>query len=154
MIEEETLRVYEQYRAEPADARREAARLGQAAAEEGVSLLCCGLRQEGRQERDTIVAAAKARLEANQVIAEAELREAAFDLAVELAGRITGEALDYLPGIRSIADGFFAALDEPESRTSRTGGAPSRAPTAPAKRSTCSLPQQGPRPRRRAPDTA
>ncbi|MFD8396286.1 hypothetical protein ACFV2N_45675 [Streptomyces sp. NPDC059680] len=110
-INEEARRIRDEYRAELSAARHEAARLRQAAAEEGASLLAA-LRAEGQRERDNLVASAKAELEADRIIAEAELREVMFGLATELAGRIVGEALHDLPSARTIAEDFFAGLDE------------------------------------------
>lgn len=112
-IEEEARRVRDQYRADLTAARQEAARLRQTAAEEGASLLAV-LREEGQKEREKVVASARTQLEADRIIAEAELREATFALALELAGRIVGESVDDLPNARTIADDFFAELDEPE----------------------------------------
>lgn len=112
-IEEEARRVRDQYRADLTAARQEAARLRQTAAEEGASLLAV-LREEGQKEREKVVASARTQLEADRIIAEAELREATFALALELAGRIVGESVDDLPNARAIADDFFAELDEPE----------------------------------------
>ncbi|WP_245876791.1 hypothetical protein [Streptomyces uncialis] len=112
-IEEEARRVRDQYRADLTAARQEAARLRQTAAEEGASLLAV-LRDEGQKEREKVVASARTQLEADRIIAEAELREATFALALELAGRIVGESVDDLPNARTIADDFFAELDEPE----------------------------------------
>ncbi|MFJ4767745.1 hypothetical protein ACIP88_01340 [Streptomyces uncialis] len=112
-IEEEARRVRDQYRADLSTARQEAARLRQTAAEEGASLLAV-LREEGQKERERAVASARTQLAADRIIAEAELREATFALALELAGRIVGETLDDLPNARAVADDFFAELDEPE----------------------------------------
>ncbi|MFF7634648.1 hypothetical protein ACFZB9_16035 [Kitasatospora sp. NPDC008050] len=54
------------------------------------------------------MAAAKVQLEADRVIAEAELREDVIALATELASRVVGEPLGELPRTRAIADEFFA----------------------------------------------
>ncbi|NXY94644.1 hypothetical protein HYE82_09605 [Streptomyces sp. BR123] len=106
----EAQRVHARYLAELSAARHEALRIRQAAHEEGVALLAV-VRAEGRGVRDELVAASSARLEADRVIAEAELREGVLELATELAGRILGEPLTDVERNRSIADAFFADAD-------------------------------------------
>ncbi|WP_424213395.1 hypothetical protein ACN20G_15655 [Streptomyces sp. BI20] len=98
------------YRAELGAARHEAARIRQAAQEEGAALLA-EVRAEGRRVREEMVAEAAVRLAADRVIAEAELREDVVGLATELAGRIIGEPLTDLDRARAVADGFFAETD-------------------------------------------
>ncbi|MBV6695927.1 F0F1 ATP synthase subunit B [Kitasatospora aureofaciens] len=102
--------VYEQYQAELTAARHEAAQIRQNAAEEGAALIAA-VRAEGQAQRDSLVAAAKVQLEADRVVAEAELKEDVIALATELAGRVVGEPLGDLPRTRAIADEFFAELD-------------------------------------------
>ncbi|KJK58490.1 F0F1 ATP synthase subunit B family protein [Saccharothrix sp. ST-888] len=106
----EAQRIYEEYQAELQAARHEAARLRQAAAEEGTALIAV-IRAEGQQQRDQLVAEAKVQLAADRIIAEAELREDVISVATELAGRVVGEPLAELPRTRAIADAFFAELD-------------------------------------------
>ncbi|AUG78422.1 ATP synthase F0 subunit B [Kitasatospora sp. MMS16-BH015] len=103
----EAQRVYEEYRAEIAAARQEAAQIRQTAAEQGAAYLA-EVRAEGIAQRDRVVAAAKVQLEADRVIAEAELREDVARVAVELAGRILGESVAELPSTQAVVDGFFA----------------------------------------------
>ncbi|WP_184941995.1 F0F1 ATP synthase subunit B family protein [Kitasatospora kifunensis] len=102
--------LYEQYQAELATARHEAARIRQTAAEEG-AVLVAAARAEGQRQRDQIVAVAKVQLEADRVVAEAELREDVIALATELASRVVGEPLGGLPRTRAIADEFFAETE-------------------------------------------
>ncbi|WRZ90443.1 hypothetical protein OHB54_16010 [Streptomyces sp. NBC_01007] len=106
-VQEEARRIYAEYQEELGAARHEAAQMRQAATQEGAGLLAA-LRAEGQEQRENLVAAAKVQLEADCVIAEAELREGVFALAAELAGRIVGEPLGNLPRARAIADDFFA----------------------------------------------
>ncbi|MEU5536846.1 hypothetical protein [Streptomyces sp. NPDC020362] len=113
-INDEARRIHDEYQAELSAARHKVAQVRQAAAEEGASLLAA-LRAEGQKERDDSVASAKAQLEADRIIVEAELREAMFNLATELAGRIVGEPLDDSPTARAMADDFFAALEAGDS---------------------------------------
>ncbi|MEU0436039.1 hypothetical protein ABZ153_31260 [Streptomyces sp. NPDC006290] len=112
-LNEEARRILSEYQAEVSAARHEAARLRGTATEEGAAFLAA-LRAEGVREREDLVVSAKAQLEADRIIAEAELREDIFTLATELAGRIVGEPLDNLTGARALADEFFAGIDAGE----------------------------------------
>ncbi|MFE3992099.1 hypothetical protein ACFXPW_10515 [Streptomyces goshikiensis] len=58
-----------------------------------------------------MVAAATVQLEADRVIAEAELREDVLGLATELAGRIMGEPLTDPDRARAVAEEFFAGTE-------------------------------------------
>ncbi|MGW3040479.1 F0F1 ATP synthase subunit B family protein [Kitasatospora sp. NPDC001159] len=106
----EAQRVYEEFQAELAAARHEAALIRQTATEEGAALIA-QLRAEGQELRDRMLAEAKVQLEAGRVLAEAELREDVVRLAGELAGRVVGEPVAELPRTRAIADEFFAEHD-------------------------------------------
>ncbi|MFG2979086.1 hypothetical protein ACGFYY_39620 [Streptomyces sp. NPDC048331] len=103
-------RVRAAYQAELTAARHEASQIRQAALEEGAALLAA-VRAEGQKAREEMVAAATVQLEADRVIAEAELREGVLALAAELAGRILGEPLTDLDRARAVADEFFAAAE-------------------------------------------
>ncbi|MER5637787.1 F0F1 ATP synthase subunit B [Kitasatospora sp. NPDC002227] len=103
----EAQRVLEQYRAEIAAARQEAAAIRQTAVEQGAAHLA-EVRAQGQAQRDELVAQAQVQLAADKVIAEAALREDVVRVAVELAGRIVGEPLGELPRTREIAEEFFA----------------------------------------------
>lgn len=76
--------------AELADGRHEAARIRQQAHEEGVRLITAA-RAEGIRERDGILAAGAATIEAERTVAEAELRADVDAWARMLAERIIGE---------------------------------------------------------------
>ncbi|MGW3208546.1 F0F1 ATP synthase subunit B family protein [Streptomyces sp. NPDC001135] len=106
----EARRIHAEYQAELADARHEAARVRQAAVEEG-SLVLEAVRAEGQRQRDELVASARAQLEADRIVAEAALREDVFTFASDLAERIVGEPLADRNRARQIADEFFAELD-------------------------------------------
>ncbi|MGW1068763.1 F0F1 ATP synthase subunit B family protein [Streptomyces aureus] len=112
-LNEEARRILSEYQAEISTARHEAARLRGTATEEGAALLAA-LRAEGVRQREDLVASARAQLEADRIIAEAELREDIFTLATELASRIIGEPLDNLIGARALADEFFAGIEAGE----------------------------------------
>ncbi|MER6569854.1 hypothetical protein ABT288_27610 [Streptomyces sp. NPDC001093] len=106
----EAARIYAEYQAELSAARHEAAQTRQAATEEGAALIAA-LRAEGQQVREKLIAEAKVQLDADRILAEAELREDVFGLATELASRMVGEPLADLPRAREVADEFFAEVD-------------------------------------------
>ncbi|MFC5721356.1 F0F1 ATP synthase subunit B [Streptomyces gamaensis] len=88
----EAQQVLDDYRAQLADARHEATRLRQEAQEHGAAMVA-EMRIEGQRQRDEIIAAGHAQVEADRKVAAAELRADVGQLAVELAGRIVGESL-------------------------------------------------------------
>jgi F-type H+-transporting ATPase subunit b len=102
--------VLAQYRADINAARHEAAKIHQAAIEEGAAHLAA-VRAEGQRQREELVAATKAQLEADRIIAEASLREDVVAVATELAGRIIGEPLADRARTREVTDAFFAEID-------------------------------------------
>lgn len=73
------------YRAQLADARHEAARLRQEAQEQGATLIA-EMRAEGQRQREEIIAAGHAQIEADRKQAEQALRQDVGKLAVDLAG--------------------------------------------------------------------
>lgn len=75
-----------------AQARHDAARTRQRAAEEGAALIARA-RAEGVRERDAILAAGRARIETERAAAAAELRTAVPELASALASRVVGEPI-------------------------------------------------------------
>ncbi|MFJ5228308.1 hypothetical protein ACIQBJ_00265 [Kitasatospora sp. NPDC088391] len=101
----EAERIRDEFRAELATARHEAAAIRQAAAEEGAALVAA-LRAEGQQQRERLVDEAHVQLAADTVLAEAALREDVIALATELASRVVGEPLADLPGTRAIAEEY------------------------------------------------
>ncbi|MFE3765458.1 hypothetical protein ACFXPI_27280 [Streptomyces sp. NPDC059104] len=113
----EARRLHAEYQARLSAVRHEAAQIRQAAHEEGAALLAA-VRAEGQKAREELVAAATVRLEADRVVARAELREDILGLATELAGRIVGEPFTDLDRARAIADEFFAGVD---AETTTTG---------------------------------
>ncbi|MFD0268812.1 hypothetical protein ACFVGY_19915 [Streptomyces sp. NPDC127106] len=87
---EEARQVREEYERLMAEARHEAARIRQAAVEEGGQLIG-EARAVGLREREELVAAGRSRIAAQRAAAEEALRGDIEALAVELAGRILGE---------------------------------------------------------------
>jgi F-type H+-transporting ATPase subunit b len=101
----------EQYRAQLADARHEAARLREEAKEQGAQIKA-ELRAEGEAERQRIVDAARAQIEAERQQAVTSLRAEVGALAVELASRIVGESLEDEARQRRMVDRFLAQLED------------------------------------------
>ncbi|MEV6653027.1 F0F1 ATP synthase subunit B [Streptomyces sp. NPDC051219] len=103
--------VLEQYKAQLAEARHEAARLRQEALEQGTALKE-ELRAEGQRQREEIIAAGHAQIEADRKAAANALRRDVGRLATELAGKLVGESLeDYARQSRTI-DRFLDELEE------------------------------------------
>jgi F-type H+-transporting ATPase subunit b len=90
--QDEAKRVLEQYRAQLADARHEAARIREQAKEEAAQIVAQG-RADGVSERERIIASANAQIEADRQQALTALRAEIGSLSVELASRIVGESL-------------------------------------------------------------
>ncbi|MEU2154110.1 F0F1 ATP synthase subunit B [Streptomyces sp. NPDC019396] len=111
--------VLEQYKAQLAEARHEAARLRQEATEQGAAIIT-EMRAEGQRQREEIVAAGHAQIEADRKAAATALRQDVGKLATNLAGKLVGESLeDHARQSRTI-DRF---LDELEDKAESTGAA-------------------------------
>jgi F-type H+-transporting ATPase subunit b len=108
--QEEAKQTLEQYRAQLADARHEAARLREEAKEQGAQLKA-ELRAEGEAERQRIVETAHAQLDADRQQAITALRAEIGTLAVELASRIVGESLEDEARQRRTVDRFLEQLE-------------------------------------------
>ncbi|GHH53690.1 F0F1 ATP synthase subunit B [Streptomyces sp. CA-294286] len=103
--------VLEQYKAQLAEARHEAARLRQEALEQGTALKE-DLRAEGQRQREEIIAAGHAQIEADRKQAALTLRQDVGKLATDLAGKLVGESLeDHARQSRTI-DRFLSELEE------------------------------------------
>jgi F-type H+-transporting ATPase subunit b len=100
----------EQYRAQLADARHEAARLREEAKEQGAQIIA-DMRQRGQAEFGRLVSAAEAQIEAQKQQALTSLRAEVGALAVELAGRIVGESLEDEARQRGTVDRFLTQLE-------------------------------------------
>jgi len=107
----EANKVLEQYRAQLADARHEAARLREQAKEEAAQIVAQG-RADGVAERQRIIDSASAQIEADRQQALTALRAEVGSLAVELAGRIVGESLADEARQSRMVDRFLTELDE------------------------------------------
>ncbi|THA33595.1 F0F1 ATP synthase subunit B [Streptomyces sp. A1277] len=104
--------VLEQYKAQLAEARHEAARMRQEAQEQGAVILQ-EMREEGQRQRDEIVAAGHAQIEADRKAAAAALRQDVGKLATDLAGKLVGESLEDHARQSGTVDRF---LDELEAK--------------------------------------
>jgi F-type H+-transporting ATPase subunit b len=113
----EANRTVEQYRAQLAEARHEAARLREQAKEEGARIKA-ELREEGEAEKRRIVESGNAQVEADRQQALAALRADVGALAVQLASKIVGESLDDEARQSRVVDRFLADLDASQGTAS------------------------------------
>ena len=117
--EAEAERLAEQYRAQLAEARHEAARVREESREEGAQIIA-QLREQAQAESARIIQAAQAQIAADRQQAFASLRAEVGTLAVELASKIVGESLADEARQSRVVDRFLAELET-------TPGAPSGA---------------------------
>ncbi|MEU3984687.1 F0F1 ATP synthase subunit B [Streptomyces sp. NPDC026672] len=103
--------VLEQYKAQLAEARHEAARLRQEAQEQGATLIS-EMRAEGQRQREEIVAAGHTQIEADRKAAASALRQDVGKLATELAGKLVGESLEDHARQSRVIDRFLDELEE------------------------------------------
>lgn len=110
-------RMVEQYKAQLAEARHDAARQREQAIEEGARIIA-EKREQAEVEARRIVAAAQAQIEADRQQAFASLRAEVGTLAVQLASKIVGESLDDEARQSRVVDRFLADLDASSSTAS------------------------------------
>lgn len=110
-MQQEAQSVLEQYKAQLAEARHEAARLRQEAQEQGAALIS-EMRAEGQRQREEIVAAGHAQIEADRKAASSALRQDVGKLATELAGKLVGESLEDHARQSRVIDRFLDDLEE------------------------------------------
>lgn len=108
--QQEAARALESYNAQLAEARAEAARIRDEARAEAIAI---GeeLRQQARADATDIVARAEAQMAAERATAIAELRREVGSLAVELAGKIVGQALESDARQAALVDDFISGLE-------------------------------------------
>ena len=106
----EAAKVLDQYRAQLAEARHEAARLREEAREQGAQIKA-ELRQQGEVERQRLVESANAQIEADRQQALVGLRAEIGSPAVELASRVVGESLETEARQRRTVDRFLEQLE-------------------------------------------
>jgi F-type H+-transporting ATPase subunit b len=104
----------EEFRAQIADARHEAARIREEAREQGAAIIA-EMREQAQAEAGRIVEHAHSQLEADRQQAVTSLRAEVGSLATELAGRIVGEALEDQARQSRVVDRFLADLEAQES---------------------------------------
>ena len=114
----EANQLLEQYRAQLAEARTEAARIRDEARADAE-----GIRQDvlakAREESDRIIAAGREQLAAQRESIVRDLRSEVGTLAVDLAGRIVGESLADEARSRGTVERFIADLDASGSTSGR-----------------------------------
>ncbi|WP_327680144.1 F0F1 ATP synthase subunit B [Streptomyces sp. NBC_00467] len=103
--------VLEQYKAQLAEARHEAARMRQEANEQGTAIIQ-EMKAEGQRQREEIIAAGHAQIEADRKAAAAALRQDVGTLATELAGKLVGESLEDVARQSRTIDRFLDDLEE------------------------------------------
>ncbi|MFE2373113.1 F0F1 ATP synthase subunit B [Streptomyces sp. NPDC059398] len=103
--------VLEQYKAQLAEARHEAARMRQEAQEQGAALIT-EMRAEGQRQREEIIAAGHAQLAADRKQAAQSLRQDVGKLATDLAGKLVGESLEDHARQSRTVDRFLDELEE------------------------------------------
>jgi F-type H+-transporting ATPase subunit b len=110
----------EQYRAQLAEARTEAAQIRDAARAEGQQILE-ELRAQAQEESSRIMARGEEQLAANRQAVVNELRGQIGALAVELAGKVVGESLADDARRRGTVDRFLDQLDAMTASDGRGG---------------------------------
>ncbi|WP_448627219.1 F0F1 ATP synthase subunit B [Geodermatophilus sp. URMC 64] len=111
----------EQYRAQLAEARTEAAQIRDAARAEGQQILE-ELRVQAQEESARILARGEEQLAANRQSVVNELRGQLGALAVELAGKVVGESLADEARRRGTVDRFLDQLDLMTAASDGRGG--------------------------------
>lgn len=109
--QDEAKAVLDQYRAQLADARHEAARLREQAREEGAQIIA-EMRTQGQAEYARLTAAAQAQIDAERQQALASLRAEVGAMSVELASRIVGESLQDEARQRRTVERFLDSLEQ------------------------------------------
>ncbi|MFC7493709.1 MULTISPECIES: F0F1 ATP synthase subunit B [unclassified Nocardioides] len=100
----------EEFKAQIADARHEAARIREEAREQGAAIIA-EMREQAQSEASRIVEHAHAQIEADRKAAAASLRSEVGTLATTLAGRIVGESLDDQARQSRVVDRFLTELE-------------------------------------------
>jgi F-type H+-transporting ATPase subunit b len=113
-----------EFKAQIADARKEAARIREGAREEGAQIIA-EMREQAQTEASRIVEHAQAQIAAERQQALTTLRAEVGTLATSLAGRIVGESLEDDERSARVVDRFLADLESLEDSKSVRDGAPS-----------------------------
>jgi F-type H+-transporting ATPase subunit b len=110
-VQAEAEQTLAKYKEQLAEARHEANRLRQEAQEQGAALIA-EMRAEGQRQREDIVAAGHAQIEADRKAAAQALRQDVGQLATDLAGKLVGESLDDVARQSRVIDRFLDELDD------------------------------------------
>jgi F-type H+-transporting ATPase subunit b len=113
----EAQRTLEQYRAQLAEARHDAARLREEAREQGAAIIA-ELREQAQGEARRITDAAHQQIEADRKVAFAQLKQQIGELSVQLASRIVGESLEDDARQRRVVDRFLDELEQSAAEAS------------------------------------
>ena len=124
----EAAQLREEYKAQLAEANREAARQREAAREEGAQIVA-EMREQAQAEARRIVDAAQAQIAAERQQALASLRAEVGTLAIELASRIVGESLADTARQGRMVDRFLAELGNGAAAGSGTASSSGAAAT-------------------------
>ncbi len=100
----------EEFKAQIADARHEAARIREDAREQGAAIIA-EMREQAQTEASRIVEHGKAQIEAERQHAVTSLRAEVGALATALAGRIVGESLEDDARQSRVVERFLADLE-------------------------------------------
>jgi F-type H+-transporting ATPase subunit b len=110
-VQAEAEQTLAKYKEQLSEARHEANRLRQEAQEQGAALIA-EMRAEGQRQREEIVAAGHAQIEADRKSAAQALRQDVGQLATDLAGKLVGESLDDVARQSRVIDRFLDELDD------------------------------------------
>lgn len=106
-----------EFKAQIADARKEAARIREQAREEGATIIS-EMREQAQAEANRIVEHAQAQIAAERQQALTSLRAEVGSLATSLAGRIVGESLEDDERSGRVVDRFLADLETLDTASS------------------------------------
>jgi F-type H+-transporting ATPase subunit b len=115
----EANRVLDQYRAQLAEARHEAARLREEARVQGAQIIA-EMREQAQAEARRITEGAQGQIEADRQQAFQSLRAEVGALAVQLASKVVGESLEDEARQRRMVDRFLADLESQGAAGSRS----------------------------------
>ncbi len=114
--QDEANQTLEQYRAQLADARHEAARLREEAREQGAAIIA-EMKEQAEAEVRRIRETALAQIEADRQQAFASLRAEIGAMSVQLASKIVGESLEDEARQSRVVDRFLADLEASQGAT-------------------------------------
>jgi F-type H+-transporting ATPase subunit b len=119
---QEAQQAEEEFKAQIADARHEAARIREDAREQGAQIIA-EMREQAQTEANRIVEHAQAQIAAERQQAVTTLRSEGGALATALAGRIVGESLEDDERSGRVVDRFLADLETLEASEAAQDGA-------------------------------